>query len=120
MRGSSEALGENSPEDSIPHQEQAIKYLQQAQKDLSDQFMARLQQMTGVSRMGSGMKFDPLGRPYGGDGNRNGLFGSPVKIPDEGERKKAQEILNLLRKRSGELDRPEEELDYYKRLLRQF
>jgi hypothetical protein len=120
MRGSSAALGENNPAGSIPHQEKALEHLQQAQKQLSQQFAARLQQMTGLSMMGGGMKFDPLGRPYGGDGKRNGLFGSPVKIPDEAERKKAQEILKLLRRRSGELERPDEELDYYKRLLRQF
>jgi uncharacterized protein (TIGR02302 family) len=120
MRGSSAALGENNPAGSIPHQETALEHLQQSQKQLSQQFAARMQQMIGFSMMGGGMKFDPLGRPYGGDGKRNGLFGSPVKIPDEAERKKAQEILKLLRNRSGELERPDEELDYYKRLLRQF
>jgi uncharacterized protein (TIGR02302 family) len=120
MRGSSSALGDNDPAGSIPHQQEAIKQLEQAQKNLSEQLTARLQQMTGMSLMGGGMKFDPLGRPYGGDGNNRGFFGSPVKIPDEAERKKAQEILKELRRRSGELSRPEEELDYYRRLLRQF
>lgn len=119
MRASSNALGMNDPLASIPHQEQALEHLEQAQKQMSEQLAQRLQQMIGLS-MGGSMKFDPLGRPYGGDGNKNGLFGSPVKIPDESERKRAQEILDLLRKRSGELTRPDEELDYYKRLLRQF
>ncbi len=120
MRGSSAALGGNDPGASIPHQEQALQHLEQAQQKLSDQLMARLQQMTGFSLMDGGMKFDPLGRPLGG-GNRNGMLpGSTIKIPDEGERKKAQEILNLLRRRSSELDRPNPELDYYKRLLKQF
>ena len=119
MRASSNALGMNDPLASIPHQEQALENLEQSQKQMSEQLAQRLQQMIGLS-MGGGMKFDPLGRPYGGDGNKNGLFGSPVKIPDESERKRAQEILDLLRKRSGELTRPDEELDYYKRLLRQF
>jgi uncharacterized protein (TIGR02302 family) len=120
MRGSSAALGENNPLDSIPHQQQTLEHLEQAQKQMSEHLTQRLQQMTGFSMGGGGMKFDPLGRPYGGDGNKNGLFGSPVKIPDASERKRAQEILDLLRKRSGELNRPDEELDYYKRLLRQF
>lgn len=119
MRASSNALGANAPLSSIPHQEQALEHLEQTQKQMSEQLTQRLQQMIGLS-MGGSMKFDPLGRPYGGDGNKNGLFGSPVKIPDEIERKRAQEILDLLRKRSGELTRPDEELDYYKRLLRQF
>jgi hypothetical protein len=121
MRGSSSALGANHPDTSIPHQEAALKYLKEAQQDLSQQMMARMQQMTGFQFSGSGMRYDPLGRPYGGEGDRNGMFpGSRVKIPNEAEKKKAQEILRLLRERSGEFDRPKEELEYYRRLLRQF
>ncbi|MCC7305443.1 MAG: DUF4175 family protein [Alphaproteobacteria bacterium] len=118
MRGSSKELGENRPDLSIPFQELAIQHLKETQKQMSQQLMARMKQMTGFSL--GGMRYDPLGRPMG-DGNGEGLFGgSRVKIPDEEERKQAKEILRLLRRRSGELDRPVEELDYYRRLLRQF
>ncbi len=120
MRGSSAALGGNDPGGSVPHQEAAIKYLKESMNQLSQQLMARLQQVTGMSLSG-GMSLDPLGRPYGGDGDRPGLFpGSRVKIPDAGERKRVEKILNLLRRRSGELNRPDHELEYYRRLLRQF
>lgn len=120
MRGSSLRLGENNPALSIPHQEQAIAYLKEAAQQMGQQLMARLQQVTGMSLSG-GMRLDPLGRPYGGDGDLPGLFpGSRVKIPEESERKRVEEILNLLRRRSGELERPQEELEYYRRLLRQF
>lgn len=121
MRGSSGALEKNEPAESIPHQEKAIEHLKEAQEQLSQQFMARMQQMTGMMLSGSGMRYDPLGRPYGGHGNQNGMFpGSRVEIPDEAERKQAEEILRLLRRRSGELGRPETELEYYRRLLKLF
>ena len=121
MLNSATALGSNMPDVSIPHQETALEYLKQAQQQLSQKMIARMQQMTGMSFSAGGMRYDPLGRPYGGKENEGGMFpGSRVKIPEESERKKAQEILQLLRRRSGELDRPGEELDYYRRLLRQF
>ena len=43
-----------------------------------------------------------------------------VKVPTEGERKKARDILRELRKRSGEAERPKPERDYIDRLLRRF
>ncbi len=120
MRLSSDALGQNEPGLSIPHQEKAIEHLKESSEQLSQQLMARIQQMTGLSLNG-GMKLDPLGRPYGENGDRPGPFpGSRVKIPDEAQRKNVEQILRLLRRRSGELDRPDQELDYYRRLLRQF
>ena len=119
MRSSAEALGEGQPAQSVPHQEQALEYLKQAQQSLADQLMARMKQMTGM--MLGGGRLDPLGRSSGNkNGNGNPLFGSPVKIPSDAERKRAQEVLELLRRRSGERDRPEMELQYYDRLLKQF
>ena len=56
---------------------------------------------------------DPLGRSRGATGNN-------VKIPDVNEMGKAREILQELRKRAGERGRPQQELDYYDRLLREF
>lgn len=123
MRGSSSALGENDPSASLPHQDKAIEYLKQAQKSLSDQLGKRMKQMGGMA-MGvgpGGMKQDPMGRPYSeGDEDRNGFPGSPVEIPDEAELKRAYEILKELRNRSADRTRAREELEYFKRLLRQF
>ncbi len=117
MRTSEKLLAETKHADSIPHQKQAIEYLKTGQKNLNEQMAAMLKQMIGFA-MG-GMRLDPLGRPMGG--NEGGFLpGSDVKIPDELQRKQALEILRLLQKRSGERARPETELDYYRRLLRQF
>ena len=122
MRGSSDALSGNDPAASLPHQDQAIAYLKDAQQQLSQQLKQRMKQMgaMGLSQGGSGMKFDPLGRPYSeGDENGNG-FGSNVEIPSEAERKRAYEILKELRDRSADRTRSREELEYYERLLQQY
>ncbi|NCC21458.1 MAG: DUF4175 family protein [Alphaproteobacteria bacterium] len=119
MRASSAALADNDPISSIPHQERALENLQDAMEDMNQQMAARMQQMIGMS-FGGGSNLDPLGRPISpSEGNRN-FFGSNVRIPDEQDRERLEEILRILRQRSGDFSRPEMELDYFRRLLRQF
>lgn len=125
MRGSSSALGENQPAQSLPHQDQAIAYLKQAQQSLSQQLQRRMKQMgaMGLSqgRGGQGMQYDPLGRPYQeGEESENGLPGSTVEIPDEAERKRAYEIMKDLRERSSDRTQSREALEYFQRLLKRF
>mgnify|MGYP003663783394 FL=1 len=119
MRGSAEALGENDPKGSLPHQDQAVQYLKDAQEDLAQQFKQRMQQMIGVGMSGFGQKFDPLGRSYDEDGNGN-TTDSKVEVPDQLQKKRVDDIIKMLRDRSGDRSRPREELEYFRRLLRQF
>ncbi|MCB1531442.1 MAG: DUF4175 family protein [Alphaproteobacteria bacterium] len=119
MEQSAQALGENAPDISSPHQEKAIEHLKSAQEKLSEQFTARMENMTGMM-FGSGTRYDPLGRPYRDPGSGDGGDGSQVKVPSDAEQKRAREILDLLRRRSGERDRPMLEREYYRRLLKQF
>ncbi|HEX7007094.1 MAG TPA: DUF4175 family protein, partial [Alphaproteobacteria bacterium] len=60
---------------------------------------------------------DPLGRPIDGFGNANT---SDVKIPEEADIQRAREILDELRRRSNDPNRPQIELDYIERLLKRF
>ena len=81
----------------------------------------------GQNRRGRGRGYDrraddrrdPLGRAL-----KNGTGGhdesSDVKVPDEMEPARTREIQDELRRRSGERGRPQPELDYLERLLRQF
>lgn len=130
MRESSGRLGENRPDHAIAHQEAAVKHLKEAQSQMQKELSQKMQQMMAGS--GPPMFFsmpsfgnrqlDPLGRPLSGnpqDGDPNSLY-APVEIPDEAERQRAQEIQKLLRDRSGEHYRPPEELEYFRRLLKQF
>ncbi|MBF9044475.1 DUF4175 family protein [Rhodobacterales bacterium HKCCE4037] len=60
---------------------------------------------------------DPLGRQAG----NNGAFGSDDGLEGSEEaRRRARELLDLLRDRAAEQGRPEVELDYLRRLLDQF
>lgn len=121
MRGSSASLSANAPDKSVPHQEKAIEHLKKAQKQLNHQMATRMKQLGAMALLNGAMRYDPLGRPYGGYGDQEGMMpGSHVQIPDEAERKRAHEILRLLRERSSELGRPEHEIEYYRRLLKQF
>lgn len=127
MRGSSAFLELSDAHQAIPHQEQAIEYLKEAQEDLQQQLQQRMQQMIGITMSGKrpyssdDENRDPLGRPYGGDQSSDGdPNSSKVQVPDEAEKKRVDEILKTLRDRSGERYRPDDELDYFQRLLRQF
>lgn len=119
MRGSENELGNEAPRKASEHQELAIKYLKESQKQLSEQFRQRMQQMIGISMSGS-QRLDPLGRPMGDEDPNGQNAGSDVKVPDEVQKKRVDEILRMLRERSGDRSRPDEELDYLRRLLRQF
>ena len=121
MRESADDLGENNPRGSIPHQEQAVKYLKDAQESLAQQFRQRMQQMIGIGMSGAEQKYDPLGRRYSDEDDPNGRgVDSRVEVPDELQKKRVDEIIKMLRDRSGDRSRPREELEYFRRLLRQF
>jgi hypothetical protein len=64
-----------------------------------------------------GRNRDPLGREMDGMGPLNT---DDVKVPTDAERKRARDILEELRRRSGDSNRPKLEREYIDRLLRQF
>ncbi len=111
MRLSENALDNYTPDASIPHQELVIEHLKEAQESLNNSFKQRMKQMIGIG-FNAGVKRDPLGRRIDNS--------SDVKIPDQTQKKHLDEILKILRERSGDLNRPDEELEYFRRLLRQF
>lgn len=117
MRRSKKSLTENDPQGSVPHQELAIKHLQEGMDSMSQQLQEMMKKMNIVGL--GGIRRDPLGRPMPNQFGNN-QSGSRIEIPDEAERKRVQDILDTLRKKSGELERPEYELDYYRRLMKQF
>ena len=120
MRNSSNALEGSRPDQSVPYQEKVLEYLKGAQQQMMQQLAQRMQQMTGFS-IGMPQRYDPLGRPMGQDngGNNSGL-GSEVEVPGQSQKKWVQDILEELRRRSGDRSRPQEELEYYRRLLKRF
>jgi hypothetical protein len=59
---------------------------------------------------------DPLGRRY----NQGSAQAGDVTVPEERERMRTQAIQEELRRRGAERERPQQELDYIDRLLKQF
>jgi uncharacterized protein (TIGR02302 family) len=117
MHASADALGHSQGAQSIPFQQQALDQLQKGQGQMAQQLRERMKQMMMMA-LGSG-QLDPLGHPTG-KGDKPGLLPeSTMKIPDA-QRKQVQDIMRTLRERSGQMNRPDYELDYYRRLMRQF
>ncbi len=120
MKQSQQQLGGGKPGDSLPHQKQALEKLQEGQDQAMQQMADQMKQMMmmssgngeGKNSGNYGEGYDPLGR----DGNKN-INRSDVKIPDEKERRRVQEIIQELRGRSNDWERPREERQYIDRLL---
>jgi uncharacterized protein (TIGR02302 family) len=122
MRDARDALGREQPLEAIDPQSRALDQLQQGIQAMAESFMERMgqgqpQPGSGPVGMGPGMGRDPLGRSTGQSGFE-ALEG--VRIPDKMELRRAREILQELRRRRGEPQRPTIELDYIDRLLQQF
>ncbi len=122
MRDAREALQRGQPGGAVQPQTEAMDNIQQGLQALAEQMMQQMMAMPGMgvsrqpmNRMGQGR--DPLGRRSNSMGQ--GL-GEDVKVPTEADVQRAREILDELRRRSGQFSRPQPERDYIERLLRPF
>jgi uncharacterized protein (TIGR02302 family) len=114
MRKSQEALERSLPGRAIGPQGEALDKLREGGR-----VMARGQQgiAEGPNGDDNGFQRDPLGRPMPGFGRANT---DNVDIPDMSDFQRTREILDELRRRAGERERPQDELEYIDRLLRRF
>ncbi|TAL31688.1 MAG: DUF4175 family protein [Alphaproteobacteria bacterium] len=125
MKAAQNALGNGDTPGSAEAQRQALENLQKAEDDALEQLAKSMQMMIQMGFMpngqggGFGDGFDPLGRESGEPGNGGGISGV-IKLPDEKERRRVQQILEELRSRSNEYQRPKIERDYIDRLLETF
>jgi uncharacterized protein (TIGR02302 family) len=125
MRNATGALRTGRPGAAISPQTEALDQLQQAARSFAKQMQQRLggawgrpaDERAGTHGRGGPADRDPLGRPLANGGNYDE---SDVKIPDAGTLQRSRQILDELRRRAGERSRPELELDYIDRLLKQF
>ncbi|HYH16980.1 MAG TPA: TIGR02302 family protein [Azospirillum sp.] len=126
MRDAGQALQQGQPGAAVPPQTQAMDELQQGMQSYAEQLMQQMMGMMGMQpgnnpdgrepgRVGRGR--DPLGRRPPGMGN---VDGNDVKIPEQSDLQRAREILDELRRRSGQFERPMPEREYIDRLLKQF
>ncbi|CAO4147307.1 TIGR02302 family protein [Methylorubrum aminovorans] len=127
MREAEEALGRGRSGDAVDAQGRALDGLKRGAEGMQKQ----MQQMAEGEGQGEGQKDgqsqgqqgrsgsgddDPLGRPTRGRDLSNGN----VRVPnaDESAVQRARRIMEELRRKLGDPSRPQEELDYFERLLR--
>jgi uncharacterized protein (TIGR02302 family) len=121
MDNAEEALRQNDLADAIDNQGQAMEALREGMRALGE-MMAQQQQNTqpGQGTEGTDNQMasrDPLGRESGNSGVQGD--DSPLAL-NEDAYGRARELLDEIRRRSGETDRPEVERDYLNRLLDRF
>jgi len=97
-------------------QSDAIDALRQAGEGLLAQEAQRLDAEQAGGNREAGGNGDPFGRDDGGDG----VGESDIDVPEKSDQQRARELLEELRKRSGEQDREQIERDYLERLLERF
>ncbi len=117
MRDAARDLAQGDLPGALDRQADAMEALREGLRQLD---RALAENRTGPTAPGDGAPAqagDPLGR---GTGPRGGLAGdSPLQTGPEA-RRRAQELMQELRRRAGETTRPAPERDYLKRLLDQF
>ncbi len=121
MDQAEEALRQDDFAGALDSQSEAIERLREGMRDLAEQ-MAQQQQEGGQQgqQMGEANPNnlrDPLGREAG----ENGQVGTDENLlQGDDVYRRARELLDEIRRRSAEQSRPDEELDYLKRLLDRF
>lgn len=110
MRNAAKALQRGTKGGAQGDQEEAAGQLDQAAQSLSDEMSQGGQ--TELKGDGKGNR-DPLGRARFDSGKS-------VKVPTDREMQRSREILDELRRRAAEHERPRPELDYLRRLLQQY
>ena len=121
MDNAEDALRQNDLAEAIDNQGQAMEALREGMRALGEM----MQQQQQAGQPGQGMQDsdrransrDPLGREAGNSGTQGD--DSPLALNDDAYGR-ARELLDEIRRRSGEADRPEIERDYLNRLLDRF
>ncbi|MFM1814852.1 MAG: hypothetical protein RLZ98_1547 [Pseudomonadota bacterium] len=118
MENAERALRDGDLETATREQGRALEQLRQGAQQMARQMLRRAPSRFGMGPgRGADTPRDPLGRPQRSEGPD---LGSSVRIPDEIDTQRAREILEELRRRAGEQNRPMLELDYIERLLERF
>jgi len=143
MRDAGQALGQGNDKSAGTAEQRAIADLQKGGQQMSQQ----MAQQFGASQSGDGDqpgdqpglalqdgpddgpglgplpgragRRDPLGRPES-EGHNGADESDDVTLPGPDQARRAQAIEQLLRQRGADRTRPQEELDYINRLLKQF
>jgi hypothetical protein len=116
-------LGQGNADGAVDSQGRALEALRRGAQGLAQAMQQQMGQGPGPGRPGrlgqsrAQQDTDPLGRPLRGRDYGDDLT---VKVPGQIDVQRARRILEELRRRFGETMRPQLELDYIERLLRDY
>jgi len=119
MRQAEKSLEEGDLDGALDHQADALEAMRDGMKDFGEA-LAEEQRQEGEKNGGTqeAGRADPNGKdPLGREPGDAARIGSDQNMVQNDPDKRAQDLLDELRRRSGEAQRPTEELDYLKRLL---
>ena len=117
------SLGEGNADGAVDSQGRALEALRRGAQGMAQSMQQQMGQGQGPGQPGrqgqsrANQDTDPLGRPLRG---RDYGDDTTVKVPGEIDVQRARRILEELRRRFGESFRPQLELDYIERLLKDF
>lgn len=120
MDRAEENLREDDLAGALDDQAEAMEALREGMRNMGEALAQQQQNQAGqqgeaMGRANPNGQRDPLGREAGSEGN---IGTSESLVP--GEDRRARDLLDELRRRSSEQDRPQIELDYLRRLLDRF
>jgi len=117
-------LAQGNPDNAVDAQGRALEALRKGAQSLAQSMQQQMGQGPGpmgrAGRLGQSradQQTDPLGRPLRG---RDYGDDTTVRVPGEIDVQRARRIIEELRKRFGDMARPQEELDYIERLLKDY
>jgi uncharacterized protein (TIGR02302 family) len=122
MGDASGQLGDGNPEGAVESQGRALDALRKGEQKLAESMQQGDGQGDGPGermgrQQGNGQQTDPLGRPLRGHEYADELS---KMIPGEIDVQRARKILEELRRRLADPSRPQVELDYIERLLKDY
>jgi uncharacterized protein (TIGR02302 family) len=116
-------LGDGNTDSAVDSQGRALEALRKGAQGLAQSMQQQMGQGQGPGRAGrlgrprADQDTDPLGRPLRGRDYGDDVT---VRVPGEIDVQRARRIIEELRKRFGDMARPQEELDYIERLLKDY
>ncbi|WP_333828611.1 DUF4175 domain-containing protein [Pararhodobacter sp.] len=123
MDEAAEALRGGDARRALERQAEAMDSLREGMRQFNDAMRQDRSERAGgedgqQEGQAGGQGRDPLGRQRGGDSARGEEQGSVV--PGEDPRARARDLMDEIRRRSAERERPETERDYLNRLIERF
>ena len=123
MEGAEEALRENDLAEAIDQQSDAMEALREGMRSLGEAMAQEQGQEGQPGQQGAaqgtepGDQRDPLGRDSGSNGD---VGTDEALLQGEDVYRRARELLDEIRRRTGQTERPEVEREYLERLLDRF